>query len=64
MYHIEVVQANGESQSAQQDGAEEETVLICRVVWSNVVKVEDPDTKDSEVGTDAHIGHNYNGQHL
>ena len=37
---------------------EEETVFVGRVLGSKVVKVEDTNSEDSEVGTHTQVGHN------
>ncbi len=64
LYHVEVVETDGEGQSAQEDSTKEEAVLVCGVVGGYVVEVEYPDTKDSEVSTDAEVGHDAYGQSL
>ena len=38
--------------------AEEETVFVGRVLRSKIVKVEDTNPEDSEVGTHTQVGHN------
>ncbi len=64
LYHVEVVETDGQGQPGEEHGAEEQAVLVCGVVGGNVVQVEDADAEDSEVGTDTEVGYDANGQTL
>ena len=64
MNHVEVVEADGQGQSAEQHGVEQQAVFVCGVVSGKVVQVEDTDTEHSEVGTHTKIRHNADGDDL
>ena len=52
LYHIQVIETYGQSQSGEQHSAEQQAVLVGRVVRVDVVEVEDTDTEYCEVGAD------------
>ena len=64
LYHVEVVEADGQGQPGEEHSTEEQTILVSGVVGGDVVQVEDTDAEHSEVGTDAQVCHYANRQPL
>ncbi len=64
LYDVEVVEADGQGQTTEQHGTEQQAVLVCGMIRGQVVEVEDTDAKYSEVRTYTQIRHNAHRQQL
>lgn len=64
LYHVEVVETDGQGQPREEHSTKEQAVLVSGVVRDQVVQVEDADAKYREVGTDAEVGNYSDRQRL
>lgn len=59
MYQAEEVQTHGRGEPADHHAGEYETVLVCLVVWRQVVQVQETDLEHGGVRAVEHVGDYY-----